>query len=365
MDWNSQSHGNITPHLHSVLESQRPPSPELNGTISTEDPFTRLHNHDQVICISDRVDQTLIFPFITDGSLLDDIVNTIVNGVSVLVVGEPGIGKRTLSLGVARRLHQMRQSGLSHAVTSRVVYTLSLGRGFWAQAQGDAARVMQNRIRQVFRLVEQAGPEKIVLCIDDVDVLSFVDALVMKQRRRERPFARDDTEPILSTENMLRFLLFSRKVLCLCTCIEAAYQRLIRSDTYYDEKFTKSFRVFHMCQPNLQHSKHIVLAHRCRIEAELDVMIQDDAIRASIAYSHTFIAHRCMPEKALDLLYEASLAAVREAEAGNPANQSSTRLDDRRVVANRSFINLLVRQWCGVSEQSLHQCFEQKEFCLP
>lgn len=367
MDYNGRnsSTGNLTPHVQSVLESQRPPSPEPNGTNSTYDPFSRLHNHDQVICISSRVDQSLIFPFIADGSLLDEIVSTILNGTSVLVVGEPGIGKRTLSLGVARRFHQMRQSGLSNAVASRVVYTLSLGRGFWAQAEGAAAAAMQNKIRQVFRLVEQAGPEKIVLCIDDVDVLTFVDTLVMKQRQRERPFAiRDDSESTLSTENMLRFLLFSKKVLCLCTCIKAAYQRLTSSDTYYDENFTKSFRVFHMPEPTLSHSKQIVMAHRGRIEAELDVVIPDDPIRASIAYAISFLSHRSMPEKAIDLLYEACVIAVQEAEDKSQMHSTTARQEDGRVIVNKLFIDRLIQKWCGASEHSLRQCFDELEFSL-
>lgn len=353
---------NLTPHQHSQIESQRPPSP--NSSLASADPFMRLHHHENVICISDRVDQTLIFPFINHGSLLDDIVDTISKGTSVLVVGEPGIGKRTLSLGVARRLHEMRESGMSHAVTSRTVYTLSLGRGFWSQAQGAAISALQNRIRQVFRLVEQAGPEKIVLCIDDLDVLNFVDTLVMKQRRRERPLAiRDDTEPILSTENMLRFLLFSKKVLCLCTCIRAAYNRLVISDTYYDEKFSKSFRVFHMEEPQLHHSKEIVDAHRERIEAELDVIIRNDAVRSSIAYAVTYLSHRNMPEKALDLILEACFAAIHEAESAPVEIRNSLHVGGR-VIVDKMHVVHLIQQWCGLSEQELQRCYSDDQFSL-
>lgn len=353
---------NPTPHLQSKLESRRPPSPLQNGSLPTEDPFTRLHKHDHLICISDRVDQKLIFPFIPEGSLLDNVVDTILNGTSVLVVGEPGIGKRTLSLGVARRFHQMRQSGVSNAVASRKVYTLSLGRGFWTQAQGAAVTAMQNKIRQVFRIVEQAGPEKIVFCIDDIDVLNFVDTLVMKQRRRERPLAvRDATEPILSTENMLRFLLFSKKVLCLCTCIQAAYQRLVALDTYYDEKFSESFRVFHMAQPTIPHSMKVVLAHHERIEAELDVIIQPDAIRASVAHAITFLAHRNMPEKALDLLYEASATAVQKVESAADSFGPHTDVENGRPVITRAHVNSLIREWCGVGDRRLRQSFENPQ----
>lgn len=350
---------NPTPHLQSKLESRRPPSPLQNGALPTEDPFTRLHKHDHLICISDRVDQTLIFPFIQDGPLLDRVVDTILNGTSVLVVGGPGIGKRTLSLGVARRFHEIRQSGVNNAVASRKVYTLSLGRGFWTQAQGAAVTAMQNKIRQVFRLVEQAGPEKIVFCIDDVDVLNFVDTLVMKQRRRERPLAvRDATEPILSTENMLRFLLFSKKVLCLCTCIKAAYNRLVTLDTYYDEKFSKSFRVFHMAEPSIPHSSLIVTAHRERIEAELDVMIQPDAINASVAYAITFLAHRNMPEKAIDLLNEASITAVQKVESSNDSFGPYTLVKNGRPVVTRTHVDSLIRGWCGVGDNRLRQSYD-------
>lgn len=350
---------NLTPLQH--IESQSPVA-SPNGSLLQNDPFTRLHRHEQLICISDRVDQTLIFPVINDGRLLDDIVATILTGTSVLVVGEPGIGKRTLSLGVARRLHEMRQSGMSNGVISRTVYTLSLGRDFWSQAQGAAISVMQDRIREVFNLVQRAGPEKIVLCIDDLDVLSFVDALVLKQRRRDRPSAlRDDTKPFLSTENMLRFLLFSKKVLCLCTCIKAAYNRLVAKDTYYDEKFSKSFRVFYMDEPQLCHSKQIVDAHRERIEAELDVIIRNDALRSAVAYAIRFLSHRYMPEKALDLLHEACSAAVHDAESAPVEIRDSLHVGGR-VIVDKMHVGRLIRQWCGVSDDELERCYNDDEF---
>lgn len=342
----------------------------------------------------------------------------------MLVVGEPGIGKRTLSLGLARRLHEMRNQNIeqrdddndqhhdgdkmkhhhhrsssqkphmsSSSVANRYVYTLSLGREFWAQPpQGDDEyendgmqeeedndntnsdnnnkcrsgrrcrnAAIQNGIRQVFRDVEKAGPEKLVMCIDDLDMLNFIDTLVLK----ERPLCeRDDCEPILSTENMLRFLLFNKKILCLCTCISAAHSRLVYLDTFYDEKFSESFRVIHMREPSLRHSFGVVRAHRQRIEAELDVIITPDAVDAAIASSVTFVTHRRMPEKALDVLSEACEVAVEQAETAVAGELREALHVGGRIIVERTHISQLVQQWCGVSKEQLERCYEQDRFSL-
>lgn len=387
-----------------------------------EDPFRRLHNNPFLTCISDRVDQELIFPYLPDGPLLDEVVQTIVGGTSVLVVGEPGIGKRTLSLGLARRLHEMRgkkrdiehmdndrhktkhqKPHMSSSVANRYVYTLSLGREFWAQPKGDDEydndddddmqeegndndnmnnsdnnnkkcrdgggvsgrrcrnAAIQNGIRQVFRDVEKAGPEKLVLCIDDLDMLNFIDTLVIKEHPLNE---RDNTEPILSTENMLRFLLFNKKILCLCTCISAAHTRLVYLDTFYDEKFSESFRVIHMREPSLRHSFGIVRAHRQRIEAELDVIVMPDAVDAAIAASVTFATHRRMPEKGLELLSEACGMAVKQAEGMGDGDVRETLHVGGRVIVERGHVSQVVQEWCGVTKEQLERCYEQDRFSL-
>lgn len=337
-------------------------------TTNEEDSIRLLHNHENVICISDRVDQHLIFPFIPDPPFLQDVLQTILQGTSVLIVGEPGIGKRTMSLGLARALSDMRspqsKSNLNlnlttdnvPSITSRSVYTLSLGREFWSHSKGVSMSAIHNQIRQVFLLVQKAGPGKLVLCIDDLDVLSFVDKLMLK----ERPVG-DNTEPCLSIENMLRFLLFSKKILCLCTCITAAYDRLIQLDTTYDEKFSRSFKLFRMQQPSLTESQKIVDAHRERIEAELDVVIRKEAVTAAIACSVTFLTHRNMPEKALDLLQEACVVAIDLAEAATADIKPSLH-EGGRVAVYREHISKLIQQWCGVTDQELERCYNDERF---
>lgn len=337
------------------------------GTHSV-DALARLHRHEYVVRISDRIDDHTRYPFRGHKQLLDVVLQSITHGDSVLLVGEPGIGKRTMSLGLARRFSALRRSHPGDPVFSRDVYTLSLGSSFWNGAQDEDIRDIQDSIRRVFRLVEEAGPEKIVFCIDDIDVLSFVDRLVKEtgtDALGTGELARDMNGSTLSAENMLRFLLFGKKVLCLCTCIKDAYIRLQRSDTYYDEKFTKSFRVLHMPEPTVELAKDIAFAHRDRLEADHSVTIPDESVDAAVIYGNMYITHRALPESALDLLHEASKRActtrtenLNRSSGEKDVADIRTQLEQLNLhpVVHKYFVDRLVKEWCGVSQTQLDRC---------
>ncbi|KAI0564820.1 AAA lid [Gracilaria domingensis] len=305
------------------------------------DAFSKLLTYPYVYCISDRVKDKVLFPFEGYDGTIDETLHAICNGNSVLLVGEPGIGKRSLSLGLARRLASLKEDS-GNPIYTRTVYTLSLGNYFWSGGSEDAQQ-MQRNISEVFSHVERAGPEHIVLCIDDVDILGFVDRIV-----NERTKSNTEQNPI-SLENMLRFLLFDKKVICLCTCIRSAYKRLIESDTYYDEKFTKSFRVIHMKPPNVPTSLRVLAAHKDRIEKERNVALSNDAISAAVICADRYITHRALPEKAIDVLSEACNIArsIRSKSCEGHDDPDITVSVEQRDVEH------LIYNWCGVTVQQL------------
>lgn len=361
---------------------RRTPTPPSDPLLQT------LHNDKNAICISDRVTQHDLYPFVTHTNLIDQILQSICKGDSVLVVGPPGTGKRTLSLGLARQLDHLRPiAETPRSIYSRLVYNLSLGSSFWnAKSTPTDASEIDADIRRVFQLVEAAGPEKIVLCIDDIDVLSFVDRLVLDQRKSSSHTSRsassiriNSQDSYISTENMLRYLLFNKKVLCLCTCIEEAYNRLVQVDTFYDEKFTNSFRVLHMQEPTASDSFQILRAHRLRIETNFGVKIVDDALRAAVLYANAYITHRAMPEKALDLMSEACKLVAQD--EFSEAQQYAERSEGRKETGNsrgvlcketavsrtapmvcRTFVDNLIEKWCDVPAQKLRDCLETERY---
>lgn len=337
-----------------------------------------LRQNKHLICITDRIHEHDLFPFEGCEDILDQIIQSIAKGDSVLVIGEPGIGKRTLSLGLARKFATLRETdGPTTSVHHRDLYTLSLGSSFWNLPSGEDVVKIQANVVEVFRLVEAAGPEKIVLCIDDIDILEFIDDLVKEQMRNgshistEPPREKLSSDPSTSAENMLRELLFNKKVVCLCTCIKSAYERMIETDTFYDEKFTKSFRVLYMKEPDTKESLSIVRAHRKRIEREYGVIILDDSLRAAVSYANRYITHRVMPDKALELTCEgcqvALQSAANEEVDSQPGSDMNGKLQSRRevssnqietpVVLRRYVIDSLITKWCGFSEQQLEASF--------
>lgn len=332
-----------------------------------------MHENEYLVCISDRVNEFERYPFEGCEDIMEQVMKSISRGDSVLVVGEPGRGKRTLSLGLARKLAALRESADSQkSIYSCHVYTLSLGSSFWNRTTQEDISEVQEHIREVFRLVETAGPEKIVFCIDDVDILSFVDDLAKEPPRSGRSGSPTTTsgsgldvlDSAMSTENMLRYLLFNRKVVCLCTCIRGAYQRLIHSDTFYDEKFTKTFRVLYMPEPTVEQTLQIVRAHRTRIEAEFGVVLPDETLRAAVAYAKNYLTHREMPESALDILYEASRAAVQEGLRDDLVSSPESGSAQTAKVVGRQFVDAQITKWCGYTNEQL-QLSLVKEGILP
>ncbi|CAN8067775.1 unnamed protein product [Agarophyton chilense] len=308
----------------------------------SRDEFAMLLAYPHVYCISDRVQDEVLFPFEGYDDILDETLHAISKGNSVLLVGEPGIGKRSISLGLARRLASL-DTDSGNPIYSRSVYTLSLGNCFWSGGSKDA-RQMQQTICEILSHVERAGPEHIVLCIDDVDILGFVDRIVNEEGQ-----AQAEQHPV-SLENMLRFLLFGRKVICLCTCIRSAYKRLIESDTYYDEKFTKSFRVIHMKPPNISTSMRIVAAHKTRIEQMHEVSITNGAVSAAVICADRYVTHRALPEKAIDILAEACDVARSRISTGVESGRSSL---GTCVSVERGDVERLIFNWCGVTVRQL------------
>lgn len=369
-------HGRARSHLSSSSQSQ-------------DVALRSLHDHEYVICISDRVKQNEEYPFVGREKILKEILEAICTGNSVLVVGDPGVGKKTLSLGLARELAERKDEAcMDGKVFGRIVYTLSLGTEFWnAEDKGgkDVAEI-ERKIREVFTLVTMAGPEKIVLCIDDVDVLSFLDGLV-EEKRGAGPIKKEDGDlgnegmEEMSTENMLRHLLFTKRVLCLCTCIKKAYERLVEEDSFYDEKFTSSFRVVYMDELSLDESIEVVIGHRIRIERMFNVIVPDESVRCAVGFASNYISHRALPENALDLLCEASKAVtsqgkdtevVREgnercssiAESGEPSDigkygQKTEEIGHGRKVVERRFVDDLIIKWCGVTRGQLDDCLRK------
>lgn len=331
-----------------------------------------LHENEYLVCISDRVNEFERYPFEGCEDIMEQVMKSISRGDSVLVVGEPGRGKRTLSLGVARKLAALRETADSQkAIYSCDVYTLSLGSSFWNRTTQEDISEVQEHIREVFCLVEAAGPEKIVFCIDDVDILSFVDDLAKEQPSgwsgslaTSSGSGQDVSDVAMSTENMLRYLLFNRKVVCLCTCIRGAYQRLIHSDTFYDEKFTETFRVLYMPEPTVEQTLQIVRAHRTRIEAEFGVILLDETLRAAVAYAKNYLTHREMPESTLDILYEASRAAVQESLREELVSSQGSGGTQMARVVGRQFVDSQISKWCGYSAEQLELCLV-KEGMVP
>ncbi|PXF40491.1 Chaperone protein ClpB [Gracilariopsis chorda] len=314
---------------------------EKSSSSGNFEAFEQLLTIPYVYCISHRVGELEQFPFEAYDDVIDETLKAICNGNSVLLVGEPGIGKRSLSLGLARRLASLRKES-GNPLYSRTVYTLSLGNYFWSGGGSNNIKEMQQNVRNVFSLVEEAGPEHIVLCIDDIDILGFVDRLVNETGEASQ------SKQLFSLENTLRFLLFDKKVLCLCTCIRSAYKRLIDSDTYYDEKFTKAFRVIHMKPPNASVSLQILKAHKSRIEVENNASITDEAVVSTVHCADRYLSHRAMPEKAIDVLSAAcSLVRTNKCKNTEPDKSSSS----TEVVVDRKDVESLIHAWCGVTVQ--------------
>ena len=223
-----------------------------------------------------------------------------------VLVGDAGVGKTALALGLAQRV---ASGQVPHELAKMRVLELDLmnvvaGTRF----RGD----FEERMNNIIDDIEKDG--KVILFIDELHTIMGSGSGI------------DST---MDAANILKPALARGTLRTIGATTQEEYQKHIEKDAALSRRFAK----ISIEEPGVADSIAILKGLKENYEAHHKVMITDQAIETAVKYAHRYLTSKHLPDSAIDLLDEAS-ATVR-----NNGPQSHAQEDlspaDRAIIAGQ------------------------------
>ena len=223
-----------------------------------------------------------------------------------VLVGDAGVGKTALALGLAQRV---ASGQVPHELAKMRVLELDLmnvvaGTRF----RGD----FEERMNNIIDDIEKDG--KVILFIDELHTIMGSGSAI------------DST---MDAANILKPALARGTLRTIGATTQEEYQKHIEKDAALSRRFAK----ISIEEPSVADSIAILKGLKENYEAHHRVTITDQAIETAVKYAHRYLTSKHLPDSAIDLLDEAS-ATVR-----NNGPQSHAQEDlspaDRAIIAGQ------------------------------
>lgn len=193
------------------------------------------------------------------------------------LIGEAGVGKTAIIEGLAHRIARkevplslMNKELISIDLTSMVSGT---------KYRGD----FEERIKAT--LNEVINSKNIILFIDEIHTIVGAGA----------------AEGAIDAANILKPQLSRGEIQLIGATTFREYHKYIEKDAALERRF----QPITIEEPSEDETMQIIMGVKERYEKHHNVLIKDDAIRASVALSNKYIKERFLPDKALDIIDEA------------------------------------------------------------
>jgi ATP-dependent Clp protease ATP-binding subunit ClpA len=203
---------------------------------------------------------------------------------SVMLIGEPGVGKTAIVEGLARRLEFSPQT---LPVRLRDVQIVNLQMN--SMVAGTMLRGMfEDRIQNVIReLTERAN---LILFIDEAHTLVGAGSALGAPS---------------DAANIFKSVLARGEVRVIGATTLSEYKEFIQED----EALARRFRTVHIKEPDLDETRRILYHLRPRLERNYSVRVLEEAIETAIEMSPRYMRHLHLPDKVIGWLDTASVRA--------------------------------------------------------
>ncbi|MBW2147518.1 MAG: ATP-dependent Clp protease ATP-binding subunit [Deltaproteobacteria bacterium] len=201
---------------------------------------------------------------------------------SVMIIGEPGVGKTALVEGLAQRL-EFEPERIPRRLRGQQIVNLQMNN----LVAGTVLRGMfEERIQNVVKELKEK--KNLILFVDEAHtIIGAGMALGVPS----------------DAANILKSTL-SRGEIQMIGCTTASeYKQFIQED----EALARRFRVVTVQEPNLEESREILIGVRPRLEQNYSVSISDEAINAAIEMAQRYQRGHKLPDKAINWLDTASV----------------------------------------------------------
>jgi ATP-dependent Clp protease ATP-binding subunit ClpC len=226
---------------------------------------------------------------------------------SVMLIGEPGVGKTAIVEGLARRI-EFEPESVPVRLRDCQVVNLQMN----TMVAGTMLRGMfEDRIQNVIREIKERP--NLILFIDEAHTMVGAGSALGAPS---------------DAANVFKSVLARGEVRIVGATTLSEYKEYIQED----EALARRFRTVNVAEPTLEQTRRILYNVRARLERNYSVRLLDDAIETALELSPRYQRHLHLPDKVIGWL---DTAAVR-AEIDRRWEVSST--DVVEVVSNAAQI---------------------------
>jgi len=192
---------------------------------------------------------------------------------NAVLVGEPGVGKKTIVYGLA---HRIAEGNVPASLENSSFIRLD-------------PSAIAPRLRS--RILLEASPQRIVQKLVDGDILLFIDGL---HNLAQAP-------GFLNLADIIKPVIMQGNVQCISTATPAEYQKTIETAPWLEQLFS----VVEVRPPSESEAITVLRGVKERFEQFHEVHYSDEAIEYAVFHSSSYFPNRYLPEKAIDLMDDA------------------------------------------------------------
>jgi ATP-dependent Clp protease ATP-binding subunit ClpA len=203
---------------------------------------------------------------------------------SVLLLGEPGVGKTAIAEGLARRI-ELEPDKVPVRLRDCQIVNLQMN----TMVAGTMLRGMfEDRIQNVIREIKERP--NLILFIDEVHTMIGAGSALGAPA---------------DAANVFKSVLARGEVRIIGATTLSEYKEFIQED----EALARRFRTVHVAEPSLEETRTILYSLRPRLERNYSVRIHDDAIETALEMSPRYMRHLQLPDKVIGWLDTAAVKA--------------------------------------------------------
>jgi ATP-dependent Clp protease ATP-binding subunit ClpA len=203
---------------------------------------------------------------------------------SVLLLGEPGVGKTAIAEGLARRI-EFEPEQVPVRLRDCQIVNLQMN----TMVAGTMLRGMfEDRIQNVIREIKERP--NLILFIDEVHTMIGAGSALGAPS---------------DAANVFKSVLARGEVRIVGATTTSEYKEFIQED----EALARRFRTVHVAEPTIDETRAILYNVRQRLERNYSVRITDEAIETVLEMSPRYMRHLQLPDKVIGWLDTAAVRA--------------------------------------------------------
>jgi ATP-dependent Clp protease ATP-binding subunit ClpA len=203
---------------------------------------------------------------------------------SVMLIGEPGVGKTAIVEGLARRI-EFEPESVPVRLRDCQVVNLQMN----SMVAGTMLRGMfEDRIQNVIRELKERP--NLILFIDEAHTMVGAGSALGAPS---------------DAANVFKSVLARGEVRIIGATTLSEYKQYIQED----EALARRFRTVNVAEPSVEEARRILYSLRPRLERNYSVRIGDDAIETALEMSPRYMRHLHLPDKVIGWLDTASVRA--------------------------------------------------------